>query len=105
MVEPSPEVIGGYVVARDGFSYLGIGRTEAEAVADATRRAGGVPVSPDDAQISMVLVGRRLAEAVLDHGMDLDEAMRLAGQTLIPGVPLDIPDADLAAAKASSRQK
>jgi len=98
MVEPSPDVVGGYVVARDGFSYLGIGRTEDEAIADAGRRAGA-PVSPDDSRISMVLVGTRLAEAVLDHGMPLDDAMRLAGQTMIPGVPLDIPDADLDAVK------
>jgi len=99
MVEPSPEVIGGYVLVKDGFTHLGIGRSQDEAVADAARRAGGVPVSAEEEGMAFVLVGRRLGDAVLDHGMGLDEAMKLAGRTHIPGVPLDIPDADLAAAR------
>src|SRR3712207_2658669 len=103
MVEPSPEVIGGYVLAKDGFTYLGIGRSEAEAVADAERRAEGARVSPEDEGMALILVGRRLADAVLDHGMDLGEAMVLAGRTHVPGVPLDIPDAELAAARDGRR--
>lgn len=95
MVEPSPEVIGGYVLVKDGFSHLGIGRTEQAARADAARRG----TVPEGGMVACVMVGRHLAEAVLDHGMDLDEAMRLAGRTHVPGVPLDIPDADLAALK------
>ena len=97
MVEPSPEVIGGYVLVKDGFTHLGIGRTEDAAAADAARRGHGA--APGEEGVACVLVGRRLADAVLDHGMDLNAAMTLAGQTHIPGVPLDIPDADLAAAR------
>jgi len=105
VVEPSPEVIGGYVVAKDGFTYLGIGRTAQEAFDDAQRYAEDAVISPDGGSVSLILVGKRLAEAVLEHGMTLNEAMRRAGSVHVPGVPLDIPDADLHAARTAVEER
>ncbi|WP_448204639.1 hypothetical protein [Azospirillum sp. sgz302134] len=92
MVEPGPEVIGGYVVARDGFTYLGIGRTQEDALADAARRTNAAGLSLEDEGIGVILVGPHLAEAVLTDGLDLDEAMTRASRTHVPGVPLDLID-------------